>query len=93
MAQAQYESMCSCIILKMAVNIKDLYGNSGYRLEKIHTRMNFSMKDAFTYLIGVLLLSVWFFFLICWKLEILKENCLNHNGSGNFFWEGGGVGK
>ena len=30
-----------CLILKMAVNIKDLYGNSGNRFEKINTSMNF----------------------------------------------------
>ena len=38
MAQAQYEHTCSCIILKIAVNITDLGGNSGNRFEKINTR-------------------------------------------------------
>ena len=27
-----------CVILKMAVNIKDLYGNSGKRFKNINTR-------------------------------------------------------
>ena len=40
-AQAQYVSSCGWVILKMAVNIKDLYGNSRNRFEKINTRMNF----------------------------------------------------
>ena len=39
--QAQYESTCGCVILKMAVNIKYLNGNSGNRFEKINTRRNF----------------------------------------------------
>ena len=34
-AQAQHESTCGCVILKMAVNIKDLYGNSGNKLTAI----------------------------------------------------------
>ena len=41
MAQAQYERTCSCAILKMAVNIKDLGENSGNRFEKINTCRNF----------------------------------------------------
>ena len=40
-AQAQYESTCGCVIFKMTVIIKDLYGNSGNRFDKINTRMNF----------------------------------------------------
>ena len=40
-AQAQYESTCVCIIFKMTVIVKDLYGNSGNRFEKINTRMDF----------------------------------------------------
>jgi len=40
-AKAQYESTCGCIIFKITVIIKDLYGNSGNRFEKINTRMNF----------------------------------------------------
>ena len=39
--QAQYESTCACVIFEMAAIIKDLYGNSSNRLEKIDTRMNF----------------------------------------------------
>ena len=39
--QAQYESTCACMIFEMAAIIKDLYGNSSNRLEKIDTRMNF----------------------------------------------------
>ena len=33
-----------CVILKIAMNIKDLYGNSGNRFKKINTRRNFSKK-------------------------------------------------
>ena len=51
-AQAQYESTCGCVIFKMTGIIKDLYGNSGDRFEKINTRMNF---------LGVCLLPVWLF--------------------------------
>ena len=40
-AQAQYESTCGCVIFKMTVIVKDLYGNSGNRFEKINTRMDF----------------------------------------------------
>ena len=40
-AQSQYESTCVCIIFKMTVIVKDLYGNSGNRFEKINTRMDF----------------------------------------------------
>ena len=40
-AQAQYESTCGCVIFKMTYIIKDLYGNSGNRFEKINTRMDF----------------------------------------------------
>ena len=32
------ESTRGCIILKTAINIKELYGNSGNRFEKINTR-------------------------------------------------------
>ena len=46
-AKAQYESTCSCVILKMAVNIKDLLGNSRNRFEKINTPGIF-MKIRFT---------------------------------------------
>ena len=40
-AQSQYESTCGCLIFKMTVIVKDLYGNSGNRFEKINTRMDF----------------------------------------------------
>ena len=40
-AQAQYESTCGCVIFKMTVIVKDFYGNSGYRFEKINIGMNF----------------------------------------------------
>ena len=46
-AQAQYESTCGCVILKMAVSIKDLLGNSRNRFEKINTPGIF-MKICFT---------------------------------------------
>ena len=36
-AQAQYESTWGCVIFKMTVIVKDLYGNSGNRFEKINT--------------------------------------------------------
>ena len=36
-----------CVILKMAVNIKDLYGNSGKRFQKINTRYNFQYNTPF----------------------------------------------
>ena len=39
--QAQYERTCAFVIFEMAAIIKDLYGNSSNRLEKIDTRMNF----------------------------------------------------
>ena len=35
------------LILKMAVNIKDLYGNSGNRFEKINTRRNFQKNTVY----------------------------------------------
>ena len=41
-AQAQYESTCGCVIFKMTVIIKNLYGNSGNRFEKINTRWIFN---------------------------------------------------
>ena len=41
-AQAQYESTCGCVIFKMTVIIKYLYGNSGNRFEKINTRWIFN---------------------------------------------------
>ena len=47
-----------CVILNMAVNIKDLYGNSGNRLKKIKYSLEFSIKKRFT-------LFVWCFLLSC----------------------------
>jgi len=52
-----------CVILKMAVNIKDLYGNSGNRLKKIKYSLEFSIKNALPYLFVFFLLSVWLRFL------------------------------
>ena len=46
-AQAQYESRCGCVIFKMAVIIKDLYGNSGNRFENTNTRMNFQWNTLY----------------------------------------------
>ena len=46
-AQARYESTCGWVILKMAVNIKDLYGNSGNRFEKMSTHMNFQKNTLY----------------------------------------------
>ena len=37
----------------MAVNIKDLYGNSGNKLKKIKYSLEFSTKNALPYLFGV----------------------------------------
>ena len=47
-----------CVILNMAVHIKDLYGNSGNRLKKINYSLELSIKkNALPYLFGVFLLS------------------------------------
>ena len=49
-AQAEYESTCGSVILKMAINVlKDLYGNSGNRFEKINTHRNFQSLSDFLY--------------------------------------------
>ena len=40
----------------MAVNIKDLYGNPGYRFKKYSQK--FSIKNALPYLHGVFLLAL-----------------------------------
>ena len=45
----------------MAVNIKDLYGNPGYRFKKISIRRNSQWNNALPYLHGVFLLAVWLF--------------------------------
>ena len=49
-AQAESESTCGSVILKMAINVlKDLYGNSGNRFEKINTHRNFQSLSDFLY--------------------------------------------
>ena len=63
-AQAQYESTCGCIILKMAVNIKDLLENSRNRFEKINTPGSFT-KICFALFTWCLLASCVVIFLIC----------------------------
>ena len=45
----------------MAVHVKDLYGNSGKRLKKINTRLEFSMKDTLPFLLYLFLLAMWLF--------------------------------
>ena len=42
---------------QMAVNIKDLCGNSGHRFNNYY--WNFQLKNTSAYLIGVFLLAVW----------------------------------
>ena len=54
--EAQYESTCGCITLKLAVSIKDLLGNSRNRFEKINTPGIF-MKICFTLFTWCLLAS------------------------------------
>ena len=55
-AQAQYESTCGCVIFKMTVIIKDLYGNSGNRFEKINSSWIFN-KTRFALFTWCLLAS------------------------------------
>ena len=52
---------CGTILrnLKMAVKIKDLYGNPGYRFKKISIRRNSPIKNALPCLHGVFLLAMW----------------------------------
>ena len=49
-----------CVILKMAVNIKDLYGNSGKRF-KLKYSLKFLIKYSLPYLLYLFLLAVWLF--------------------------------
>ena len=51
--------MVLCILRnpQMAVNIKDLCGNSGHRFNNYY--WNFQLKNTSAYLIGVFLLAVW----------------------------------
>ena len=51
-AQAQYESACGCVILKIAVNIKDLYSRSqlisrGLIINSLSSRKNQAKIDDF----------------------------------------------
>ena len=51
--------MVSCILRnpQMAVNIKDLCGNSGHRFNIL--LLEFSIKKHFSLLLGLFLLAVW----------------------------------
>ena len=52
-----------CVILNMAVNIKDLYGNSGNRLKKIKYSLEFSIKKTLYLIYLVFFAFVWLRFL------------------------------
>ena len=52
-----------CVILNMAVNIKDLYGNSGNRLKKIKYSLEFSIKKTLYLIYLEFFAFVWLRFL------------------------------
>ena len=82
-AQAQYESTCGCVIFKMTVIIKYLYGNSGNRFEKINTRWIFN-KIRFALFTWCLPASCVVIFPICCDLSdfLYPELSLIKRGQG-----------
>ena len=45
----------------MAVNIKDLYGNSDKKIQKYKYSLEFTIKYTLPYLVYLFLLAVWLF--------------------------------